>query len=261
MILSIEDDLGEIIRRKLEDLERSLEGRAKWAGYPIVCQTNREIGEEIETWTKTRLDSLLMGKQDIQSFAKTLARIHKEISGASEVRVKADARSIYMEVEGCSNSDTCKIRTRAGRLSGCLPDMIIAAILQRVMETPVRLEIGGDDRVCTKRFSPAWLVELLDDLDTVGGEGLVVLYRDRVIFSHLPSKLGAEALSKSVLYHEENPAGGRTLEVRGLTLRKRKILLMSLGEVFVSVCLRAGTPENRVRERIEDVIRRAVRTL
>lgn len=261
MSIPITKDLAERIKEKLGDLEKSLEGREMWAGYPLVCETNREIGKEIESWTKTQLESLFQGERDIQSFAEDLGEIHRQISGAKEVRVKADARSIYMEVEGCINFKGCGIRGQSGRLYGCLADMIVAGILQRALKTPVKMELGGGPHSCTKRFSPAWLAEVLGDLDKVGAEGLVVLYKDRVLFSHLPTSDQAEALSNSILFNEENPAQTGSLDVQHLQVHNTKMVLMRLEDVFVSVCLQPGADEDLVRERVMSVIRQAVRAL
>jgi len=259
--IPITKDLAERIKRKLDELEKSLEGREIWAGYPLVCETNREIGEEIEAWTKTELESLFQDQRDIQAFAEDLAEIHRQISGAREVRVRADARSIYLEVEGCTNFQRCGIRGQSGRLYGCLADMIVAGILQRALKTPVKMELGGGPHSCSKRFSPAWLADVLGDLDKVGAEGIVVLYKDRVLFSHLPTGEGAEALSDSILFNEENPADTDSLEVRHLEIHNTKMVLMRLGDIFVSVCLQPGASEEMVREKVIHVIRQAVQAL
>ncbi len=260
MSLAIDPRLRKEIGRKLAELERSLEGRAASAAFPMVAEVNREIADAIEEWTKIRLDELVEGERDIQSLSETLAEIHRSLSGASRIGVRADVRSIILDIEGCATFRDCRLRTMPRRHFGCLPDMIVAAILQRVMDTPVRIEVTGDARGCTKRFTPAWLVDLLEGLDPFGAEGLVVVYRDRVMFSHLPSEAEAEALSESLLADEEH-LGASESRLSEFGRQGRKILLTRLGDVFVSVCLRPNASEGEVQQHVLRAIQRAVGAL
>jgi len=261
MSLDIDPRLKEEIRRKLADLERSLEGRGASAAFPIVAEVNREIADAIEEWTRIRLDELVEGDRDIQSLSETLAEIHRSLSGARRIGVRADVRSITLDVEGCATFRDCRLRAKGPRRNfGCLPDMVVAAILQRVMDTPVRIEVAGDARGCTKKFTPAWLVDLLSGLDPFGAEGLVVVYKDRVMFSHIPSEAEAEALSESLLADEEHPEMGES-RFSEFGRQGKRILLTRLGDVFVSVCLRPNASEGEVQQHVLKAIQRAVEAL
>ncbi len=249
------------ISKELSDLEEKLQNRENWASYPIVCEINRQIGNEIESWTKSRIGDLGKDAISTESFSKQLARIHKELSGAERVDIRTESRSMVMEVQGCNGFDSCEIRKKRSLTHGCLPDMVVAAILQKYMDTPVKMRIKSTDRVCRKEFTPAWMVDLLTDLDTAGVAGLVVLYKDRVLFSHMPSDEEAEALSESVLIREENPKSTDRVKTERITRSDRKILLMSLEDVFMSVCLRAGAPVEKAERRISELMKRTVSRL
>jgi hypothetical protein len=225
-----------------------------------VHEVNREIGDAIEEWVKTRLDELVPA-DDIESFARAMAEIHQEVSGAERIEAKADARSIVLDVFGCNNLHACKIRMGKKKVSGCIPDMIVAAIIQRALDTPVRMEVIASDIGCTKRFTPAWLVDLLSDLDTYGAEGMVVIYNDRILYSHLPSEIEAEALSESVLLNEESPGEEDQLVVRKMVRRDARIMLMKFGKVFVSVCLRPEADEDRIQAQVAGAIQRVAEVL
>ncbi len=259
MSLAMDRRLREEIRLKLASLEHSLEGRSPSAAFPIIAEANREIADAIEEWTKFTLEELVGGERDVRSIAETLAEIHRSLSGARRTRVRADARSIILDVEGCTRLHDCRLRSMPAKQLGCLPDMIVAAILQRVMDTPVRIEFAGDARRCTKRFTPAWLVELLSDLDPLGAEGLVVVYKDRVMFSHLPSEAEAEALSESLLLEEEHRESRQQLSE--IERQGRRILLTRHGDIFVAVCVPAGTSGSKVQRRILNAIQRSIDAL
>ncbi len=249
------------VMRKLSELEKSMHNRERWAAYPVICEVSREIGEEIENWTELKLKELGRGETDTQSFAEELARVHRKISGASRVRVEAGPRSIVMDVEGCDDFEVCRIRREDNPSHGCFPDMIVAAVLQRYLDTPVKMSIESDDRRCRKTFTPAWMVEALRDLDTVGVAGLVLLYRDRVLFSHMPTQAEAEALSESLLLHEENPEYPEEMETKELTHRNRKLVLLRLGDVFMSACLRPGASVQRAQRSISQMMTQTLNTL
>lgn len=260
MSVAIDRSLRDRIRRRLAELDGLLANQEARAGYPVVHELNREIGDAIEEWTNLRLEELVREKEDIGSFAQTLTDIHRSISGARTIRVSADSRTITMEVQGCTGYDDCRLRTRPGRVYGCLPDMVIAAILQRALDTPIKMEMTSKAGRCIKRFSPAWMVDLLQDLNDSGAEGLVVVYKDRVLFSHFPDEAGAEALSESILLNEERQDLCTATDL-SIPSHGRKVMLMKIQDVFVSICLRPGCDEVLVREKISEAIRSALEAL
>jgi hypothetical protein len=248
--------LLEEIQQKLFDLQMSLDGREEFAEYPLVHELNQEIADALEDWTKSRLDVELPA-QDIQSFTRALADLHQTLSGAERVSIKIGPRSMIMEVEGCMGGKNCKAMLNREPL-GCLNDMIIAAILERVMETPIRAEIGKSGGACVLRLTPAWLVDLLSDIDTLGAEGLVVICKDRILFSHLPTEKAIKALSESLLIHEERNAGGKSMEVSSMTHLDTRIMLLTHGSIFVSVCLRPNANEDAIADCISRAIQKSL---
>jgi hypothetical protein len=195
--------------------------------------------------------------QDTNSFARALADLHQTLSGAERVSIKIGPRSMIMEVEGCSGGKKCRAMLD-GKPLACLNDMIIAAILERVMDTPIRAEIGKSKGACVLRLTPAWLVDLLTDIDTMGAEGLVVICRDRILFSHLPNEMAMKALSESVLFHEEREAGGKSVQVSSMTHLDIRIMLLTYGNIFVSVCLRPDADEEGITNYISSAIRKSL---
>jgi hypothetical protein len=162
-----------------------------------------------------------------------------------------------MEVEGCSGGSKCKAMLE-GKPMGCLPDMIIAAILERVMDTPIRAEIGKSGGACVLLLNPAWLVELLTDLDALGADGIVVICQDRILYSHLPTEKAAEVVSKGLLIHEERERGGKSLEVNTLTHLDVRLMLLTYGNIFVSICLRPNANEDGIRNQVSRAIRQGL---
>jgi hypothetical protein len=59
MKIDVSPDLKDMIRARLAELEELMEGRERWISYPLVHEVNREIGDAIEEWVKTRLDELV----------------------------------------------------------------------------------------------------------------------------------------------------------------------------------------------------------
>jgi hypothetical protein len=248
-------DLLEEIQQKLFNLQTSLDGREEFAEYPLVHELNQEIADALEDWTKSRLDEL--PAKDAQSFARSLADLHQTLSGAERVKIKMGSRSIIMEVEGCMGGKNCKAMLN-GEPLGCLNDMIIAAILERVMDTPVKAELGKSGGACVLRLTPAWLVELLSDIDILGAEGLVVVCGDRILFSHLPTEKAMKALSESLLMHEERDVGGKSMEVSHMVHLDTRIMLLTHGSIFVSVCLRPNAKEDAIADSISRAIEKSL---
>ena len=257
MRLSISQELLEIVSRRLDQLESSAAEREEFAGCFLAKEMNTEVADAIEEAMQSELSSLFP-TSDLESFGRALSELHRSLSGAREVRVRPDARSIIVEVEGCRDFESCQLRHRGRKYSGCLPDMIIAAVIQRVLGTPVKMEIAGGRRpACTKIFSPAWMVELLADLDVIGAEGFVVAYGDRVVFRHLPSEAKAEALNESVLLREERRAISRKTgspDVRRMVHKNVRLMLMDFGSVSVAVCLRPKAQEEEIARHLTDSI-------
>ncbi len=252
MKIPIDSELQGKISRILDELEESLEGRGGLANFPLMSRVNNEIADLIERWTSSSLREL-GAKGNAETIAHRLAEVHGAISGASEIKIRADARSVVLEVKGCPRMEICRLKTRA---RWCMPDMIVAAIVQRAMETPVRMTVDLQGEKCLHEYRPAWLVDLLTDLDIFGAEGLVVLYGDRLLFSHLPTEEHAEALSESVLIREESP--GEEASSGDFFCHNRKIMLMRFGKVFVSVCLRPeGADETGIREQVAQALGKA----
>ena len=253
---ALSPDLLEDIRKKLSDLQASLDDREEFVEYPLVHELNQEIADAVEDWTKSKLADVFPA-QDAPSFTRALADLHQTLSGAERVRIKVGPRSMIMEVEGCMGGPRCRAMLD-GKPLGCLPDMIIAAILERIMDTPVRAEVGKSGGACVLRLNPAWLVDLLSDIDTMGAEGLVVICRDRILYSHLPTEKAAAALSESLLFNEEREAGRKSFEVHSMTHMDIRIMLLTYDNVFVSICLRPDADEEGIRKHVSRAIKNSL---
>jgi len=245
-------DLLEDIQQKLSNLQAHLEDREDFAEYPLVHELNREIADALEDWTKSRLEDALP-VHDTESLARALADLHQKLSGAERVKIKIGPRSMIMEVEECFGGSRCRAMLN-GEPLGCLSDMIIAAILERVMNTPVRAELGKSGGACVLKLTPAWLVELLSDLDKLGAEGVMAICNDRLLFSHLPTDRAAEALSESLMVHEEGASEEGKLAVSRMTHHDARIMLLTYGKIFVSVCLRPDADEQGIVDHISGEI-------
>jgi hypothetical protein len=249
--------LGDL-RRRLAELEKSMEGRSGFAGHYLARELSMDVAQTIEKWTEENLPDLLP-LDDVDSIGRVLGEIHRVISGADDVRVSTGHRSITIDVRGCRDFDLCPMREKGSAYVGCPADMIVAAILQKAMDTPVRVRIEGGERYCRQVFSPAWLVDLLKDLDRLGAEGLVVTCSERILFTHLPTEAQALALSETVMMNEERPPESRERVVRYTEHRDIRLLLLNYGTVFVSVCLQPGAQEEMIAERIAAAVERELR--
>ena len=258
--ISIGPELRNWIKEEVSRLENVIKGRTDPSVFAVVYEFNKRIADELEKRNRTQLQELVEAG-DLRSLGEFLARVHKEISGAKEISVTVSARKISMEVRGCSQLGYCNVRSRGRTYFGCVADMVVAAILQRALSTPVKIEVVASPGGCAKRFSPAWLVELLEDLGSFAVEGLVVVYKDRVLFSQLPSDADAEALSQSLLINEEELLDKKVVEVREVPCPDRKILLVKEGDLFVSLCVRLDTDEQRIQRHISAAVKKAVATL
>jgi hypothetical protein len=181
---------------------------------------------------------------DPRQLEMDLAELHREISGARRVSVKAGPTSMLLEVRGCPNFSRC---SSSSDPTFCMPDLLIAAVIQRAMQTPVSLAVKRDKHGCTHEYKPAWLANLVSEIEEYGAEGMLVLHRDRIVYSHMPTDRHKAALSEGLLIKEETEELHET-EYRMHDLR---IMMMNFGSISVSVCLKpAGANELRIRERI-----------
>ena len=139
----------------------------------------------------------------------------------------------------------------------CPADLLDAAVIQRAMDTPVRLVAAKGADQCIHVFEPAGFDELVTDLEDLGGEAIIIIRGDRLVLKHAPSEKHAEVLSGGLLVHEElNP--GEPLETVD-RYGNRDIMLTRFGRTFVSVCLRReGADRERIRERISRAVLRGV---
>ncbi len=229
-------------------LEQCLSGR-EWfeaQALPEICE---EMSEMIEDLAQSTISGLAGAPTAAGSITGILAEIHREMSGANSVRLRGDSKNMLMEVDGCPNLGWCF--GNAKRI--CVPDLVVAALIQRILETPVDLSVDRRQRTCRHEYRPAWLAQLLSELAEYGAEGMVVLRGEKVIFSHVPTDEDARALSESVMIKEESVAG--VPPNRDIYCHNRKIMMMRLGGVFVSVCLRAeGANETEIRERVQRAV-------
>jgi len=258
--ITIGPELRSWIRQEVSQLQRAISGRNDPSVFAEVYESNRRIADEIERRNRTQLHEIVEAG-DLESLGEFLAQVHREISGVKDVSVSVGTRRISMKVSGCSKLGYCNVRSRGKTYFGCVADMVVAAILQRALNTPVKIEVVASPGVCCKEFSPAWLVELLKGLDAIGVQGLVVVYKDRVLFSQLPSGAEAEALSQSLLINEEELRDRKVLEVRELQCPGRRIILVKEGDLFVSLCLRMDADEKKVQRHVTDAVKKAVAAL
>jgi hypothetical protein len=249
--------LGDL-RRRLADLERSMEGRSEFAGHPLARELSCDVAETIEKWAEENFPDLIP-LEDLDSIGRVLAEIHRMISGADDVKVSTGPRSITIDVRGCRDFDSCPMREKGSPFVGCPTDMVVAGILQKAINTPVRVRVEGGQRYCRQVFSPAWLVDLLRDLDKLGAEGLVVTCSERILFTHLPTEAHAAALGETVMMNEESPVEGRGKVVRHMEHRNIRLMLLNYGRVFVSVCLQPGAQEELIATRIAGAVERELR--
>ena len=155
-----------------------------------------------------------------------------------------------MEVDGCSNLAKCSGSVK----TICLPDLVVAAVIQRLLQTPVRLSVSRHQQTCRHEYKPAWLAQLVSEIAEYGAEGMAVLRGEQVIFSHLPTDAHARALSESIIINEESSARLR-LPDREVHCYNRRVMMMRLGRILVSVCLKAeGADEAEIRERVERAV-------
>jgi hypothetical protein len=253
MAPTLDPELKERIDHLLDGLEAAVEDRSFLAGHPMMWEVRNEIGDLLEDWARERLGQVLRDPTNTQLIARSLAEIHSEVSGAKKVSVSSSTRSMVMEVKGCPKYRQCSTKSRLG---WCFSDMIIATLIQRAMETPVVTEVRHSHGSCIHEHRPAWLIQLVSDLDRFGAEGMVMLYGDRVLFSHLPSEKHAEVLSEGLLLNEESDEG--SLPVNDIYCQNRKIMVMRFGKVFISVCLRPeGADERGIRGHIESALNKA----
>lgn len=251
MALTLDPELKERIDRLIEGLEVAVKDRSSLADHPMMWEIRNEIGDLIEDWARERLGNVLRDPTDAQLIAGALAKIHSEVSGAKKVSVNASTRSMVMEVDGCPRYRQCSTKSRLG---WCFSDMVVAALIQRAMETPVLTEVRHSNGRCIHEHKPAWLIQLVSDLDRFGAEAMVLLYGDRVLFSHMPTEEHAEVLSEGLLVNEESGEG--SLPVNDIYCHNRKIMVMRFGKVFVSVCLQTeGADESGIRGHIESALR------
>ena len=81
-----------------------------------------------------------------------------------------------------------------------------------------------------------------------------MICRDRILFSHLPTEKAMRALSESLLMHDERVAGGESIEVSSMTHLDTRIMLLTHGNIFVSVCLRPNANEDAIADSISKAI-------
>ncbi|MBU7003928.1 MAG: MEDS domain-containing protein, partial [Theionarchaea archaeon] len=179
----------------------------EWKLRRAFCLMNDEIGREIEDQTGLRLSSLSRDRQDLEGLIYAFSRVHAAALGARGIDVDAGERYFTISVAGCSRSGSCGITD--GSSLGCLPDHLVSAILQALTDTPVGLRVGRENGACTRRFSPAWLVELLPVLGELGARSFVVLYGDRVVHYNIFSEEDGEVLSRAVLKNDEGDRSDR----------------------------------------------------
>jgi len=252
MALTLDPELKDSIDSILARLERVAGGGGDLQNQTALLEVRMELGDLLDDWARRRLGNALGSPVDLQLVARSLAEIHMELSGAESVSVRANGRSMVMEVNNCPGYRSCSSKSS---VSWCLSNMVVAAIMQRAMQTPVMTDVHLKKGGCVHEHRPAWLVELVSELDQFGAEGMVMLYGDRLLFSHLPSDEQAEMLSEELMRHEESGTG---LPSGGIKYRNRKIMLLHFGKIFVSICLKTGgADEDRIRGHIESTLRAA----
>ena len=252
--LLIEGRLERAIAGMLRNLEDSFGGGSLWRRSLASCNANRDLCDEIRTWAQEQLEEVARERDEIQSLTGSLARMHRKMSGARYVRARAESGGVVMEVEGCRGFDGCETRTSRGQVFRCVPAMAVAAMLQHGADTPVWVEVAGDDRVCRIGLHPAWILECLKELEPFDLDGLVVLRGGNVLFSHVPSDSEAEALNEAVLFDEERPVETDVIRVEEFERGAKKVLMARLGESLISLCTSGDAPTERLRAHLARAI-------
>jgi len=252
--LLVEGRLERAIAGMLRDLEDSFGGGSLWRRSLASCNANRNLCDEIRTWAQGQLEQIARERDEIQSLTGSLARMHRKMSGARYVRARAESGGVAMEVEGCRGFDGCETRTSRGNVFRCVPVMAVAAMLQRAADTPVWVDVAGDDRVCRIGLHPAWILECLRELEPFDLDGLVVLRGGRVLFSHVPSDSEAEALNEAVLLDEERPVETEAIRLEELDRGTKKVLMARLGDSLISICIGGDAPTEGLRAHLARAI-------
>jgi hypothetical protein len=220
---------------------------------PAMEQLHMEVWAAMEEWAGPEAEELAR-KDDARSIARAAAMLHREASGARLVEARSGPRSIVLSVEGCPRMRSCRVGREE---TFCPADILDAAVIQRAMDTPIRLVARKETDRCIHIFEPAWFSGLIMDLEDLGGEAILIIRGDRLILKHAPSEEHAEVLSRGLLAHEELGEGDPLETVD--RYRNREIMLIRLGRTFVSVCLRReGADRERIRERISRAVLRGV---
>jgi hypothetical protein len=239
------------LARILEQVDRMASGRS--GGLPGMRQLHMEVWRAMEEWAGSETEELA-GKDDARSIAEAVARLHREASGARLVESSSGPRSIILSVVGCPRMQSCRVGTEE---AFCPADIMDAAVIQKAMDTPVRLVARKETDRCIHLFEPSWFEGLVIELEDLGGEAIVMVRGDRLLLKHLPTKEHAEVLSRGLLVHEELREREPLETIR--RYGNREILSVRLGRTFVSVCLRSrGADQERIRERISQAVLQGV---
>jgi hypothetical protein len=252
----VQQRIGGIVNRLLD----SLGDAESLSDYRAIVDVNEKIFSLMDGWAREEIEELVSEPMTVGGAASLLAQIHREISGAERVEAVAGARSINLAVTGCPGYELCRVKPRGG---WCWLDMVLSAIIQRAMETPVTIHAAKDGGVCLHGFEPAWLAELLADLEGLDVEALSVMSGDRLVFFHAPTEESREALSEGILFREENPPKDAGESPHGPNSRQiasgdRRMLLITAGGTSMAIYPR---PRKGNEEKIKRKILRAMADL
>jgi hypothetical protein len=192
---------------------------------------NEVIGREIENETGVRLSTLTRDMQCMRGLSDIFSRVHAAVLQPRGINVENGERSVEISVAGCRRSGSCGIPD--GSVLGCLPDRLVSAIMQALLETPVGLRVSREDGICTRRFSPVWLVELLAILRDLDVRSFVVLYGDRVVHSFISSEADGEVLNRAVLKNDEADRDEMVPQI--LSFGGIEAVMFQNGKLFVAV--------------------------
>ena len=100
---------------------------------------------------------------------------------------------------------------------------------------------------------PAWHADVISGLGGIGVESVLIMFRDRILFSHLSSPSHAHALSQALMEKEDYRG---PLQAKGsLGSGSEKVVYAKNGDLWICACLRHATPLQTAIERLAEAAR------